>query len=339
MFATNTCGSLVQQCYNKIGTRNGALLSKFRRLSQEQRIILQVRASSGWALSRSRRAAATPSSLRQRRPIVNGKPIAFHHSDLDHGAPKHTSKPQNKREYDSDLIVILDMDECLIHSQFFNPSGANVYAHQVARASRKNQDFESMQQVETFNFTLPDGDLVQVNKRPFLDEFLDKVSSKYETHIFTAAMEVYAGPLLDILDPDGDKIAKRWFRESCVFDNKTRAYVKNLNALPLTQRRQQLPIEFNLSPKDLPRVVLVDNNPLSFLSNPSNGILVSSFFNDPTDKTLPAVVDLLDELDDLDDVRPVLDMKFGLKDALAEITGGRHSLSDSEEESLNEEAV
>ena len=70
------------------------------------------------------------------------------------------------------------------------------------------------------------------------------------------------------------------------------------------------------------RVVLVDNNPLSFLPNPSNGILVSSFYDDPKDDTLEAVMELLHELDESDDVRPILDDRFGLKDALDDVVKG-----------------
>ena len=70
------------------------------------------------------------------------------------------------------------------------------------------------------------------------------------------------------------------------------------------------------------RVILVDNNPLSFLPNPSNGILVSSFYDDPKDDTLEAVMELLHELDDSEDVRPVLDDRFGLKDALDDVVKG-----------------
>ena len=70
------------------------------------------------------------------------------------------------------------------------------------------------------------------------------------------------------------------------------------------------------------RVVLVDNNPLSFLPNPSNGILVSSFYDDPKDDTLEAVMELLHELDDSEDVRPILDDRFGLKDALDDVVKG-----------------
>eukprot|EP01083_Nonionella_stella_P122653 369154_1 len=74
------------------------------------------------------------------------------------------------------------------------------------------------------------------------------------------------------------------------------------------------------------RVVLVDNNPLSFIPNPSNGILVSSFYDDPKDDTLEAVMELLHELDDSEDVRPILDDKFGLKDALDDVVKGATSM-------------
>jgi hypothetical protein len=43
---------------------------------------------------------------------------------------------------------------------------------------------------DSFRIHLPDGDLVNVNKRPNLDIFLSEITSKFETYIFTAAVEV-----------------------------------------------------------------------------------------------------------------------------------------------------
>ena len=315
------------------------------------------------------RSAVSP-SVRQRRPTVRGEAVAFHVKDLEHmnaynslrkahhspaaalqaeydydeddeyntTSTAGSEQQRPKRQYESDLVLVLDMDECLIHSQFLtNNPGAKFYAHQVQRNS-KDENGDPVGRVDTFRFNLPDGDLVQVNKRPFLEEFLQEVTSKYETHIFTAAMKVYAEPILDYLDPHGDRFAQRWYRESCNLDKNMGAYVKNLASLPLQKKKptargmtydeyieaQQQQLN---APEDkhshLRRVVLVDNNPLSFLANPTNGILVSSFYNDPADKTLPAVVDLLKELDPMQDVRPTLDARFGLKAALSEIQGNR----------------
>jgi CTD small phosphatase-like protein 2 len=203
------------------------------------------------------------------------------------------------------MVVVLDLDECLIHSQFLQGPGAK-YAHQVQMAEGTSLEDSA---VDTFNISLPDGELVRVHERPYLHEFLQAVSKKYETHIFTAAMEVYAAPVLKTLDPNGTIFTNRWYRESCTLDPDMGAYVKSLN--------------FAWGGDQLRRTVLVDNNPLSFLANPENGILVSSFYNDANDTTLPAVLDLLDNLDSEKDVRPILDSRFGLKQALGELSKGR----------------
>lgn len=202
----------------------------------------------------------------------------------------------------SDLVVVLDMDECLIHSQFFSPHAAKL-AHQLPRGHPGSWNYSTgtKKRVESFRLTLPDGDVVHVNKRPFLESFLKRVCARYETHIFTAAMQVYAGPVLDKLDASGDMFAQRHYRESCIYQDGN--YVKDLRFLE----------------KSMQKLVLVDNNPMSFLANPSNGILVDSFYNDPEDTTLHAVLDLLEELEDHTDVRPVLEQKFGLGVALEDV--------------------
>jgi Dullard-like phosphatase family protein len=284
-------------------------------------------------------------SLHNRRPIANGVPVAFHMKDLvnngdstdssslfspdsstgttrsssSRSTSRSSSSEGNKRSYESDLIVVLDMDECLIHSKFLSsPAAAQVYAHQVRRqhndeqrknlASGGDSSLAAAKMVDSFNVTLPDGDLVHVYVRPGLTDFLQKVTDKFEVHIFTAAMEVYAKPVLDKLDPTGTKFAGRWYRETCQSCPEHGAYIKNLSNLPPS-------VHMN----DMNRIVLVDNNPLSFLAQPNNGILVSNFYNDPTDSTLPAVWQLLQELDELPDVRPILQERFRLKEALAEL--------------------
>jgi Dullard-like phosphatase family protein len=270
-----------------------------------------IRSQSTWASNKRSRTFSSVNA--NRRPLVNGKAVAFHISDLKQMAPPQLygtqAEPQDKslikpiRKYESDLVVVLDMDECLIHSQFLQGPGAK-YAHQVQRSTALGDSI-----VDTFNIRLPDGEQVRVHERPHLHEFLARVSEKYETHIFTAAMEVYAKPVLKMLDPHGTIFTHCWYRESCQLDSDVGAYVKNLN--PAWGGQQ------------LKRTVLVDNNPLSFLANPENGILVSSFYNDPKDVTLPAVLELLEELNEEDDVRPILDTRFGLKRALQELSHGR----------------
>lgn len=220
--------------------------------------------------------------------------------------PQEEEEEEARKQFQSDLVVVLDMDECLIHSKFLSPQAAR-FAHQLPETSSWTK--QKSHQVESFRVTLPDDDVVQVYQRPHLHEFLHHVGNTYETHIFTAAMEVYAKPILDHLDPQGTLFCQRWYRDSCTPQQQQSqsqggavggGYVKNLSLLE----------------KDAARMVLVDNNPISFLANPENGILVSSFYSDPNDNTLLAVLGLLQELDQEKDVRPSLNAKFGLKESL-----------------------
>ncbi|MGK3733643.1 MAG: TFIIF-interacting CTD phosphatase-like protein [Bacillariaceae sp.] len=238
----------------------------------------------------------------QRRPVVvNGKTLPFHVNDLKKTQHQHqhhvattttssssfsSQQQHNKngssnnnnikplRKYESDLIVVLDMDECLIHSQFLQDSPGAKYAHQVQQRSGggdggdgEKSSSSSTNSVDTFNITLPDGERVLVHKRPYLHEFLKEVSSKYETHIFTAAMEVYAKPVLNILDPHGDIFTNIYYRESCQLNSTVGAYVKNLGGLGLfcdddSDSHSNNNENTNNNKRRLNRTVLVDNNPL-----------------------------------------------------------------------------
>lgn len=260
------------------------------------------------------------SQVRTKGSVASTKPaknlLVGQRATASLATPVQSQQQQQQQRYQSDLVVVLDMDECLLHSHFFAPQAAKL-AHQLPPSTTKewngrktsdpnnnNNEEEDDATVDTFHLTLPDGDLVLVHQRPHLLPFLEHVTSRYETHIFTAAMSVYAKPVLDRLDP-WKHLAGRWYRESCIFQHN--AYVKDLSIL-------QKP--------NLDRVVLVDNNPLSFLANPENGILVQSFYTDASDTTLLSVLDLLHELEDEPDVKPVLRRKFGLKAALNEMKGG-----------------
>ena len=270
-----------------------------------------VRSQSTWTRPAGKDDANRSRTYSSAHWRVNGKQVAFHINDLKNMGEKSYGEKQVQkkipeikpvREYESDLVVVLDMDECLIHSQFLQGPGAR-FTHQVQRTGSLGDS-----SVDIFSIRLPDGEQVRVHERPHLHDFLARVSEKYETHIFTAAMEVYAKPVLKMLDPHNRIFTHCWYRESCDFDENLGAYVKNLDPV---------------WGQNLKRTVLVDNNPLSFLANPDNGILVSNFYNDPKDVTLPAVLDLLDELDNEEDVRPVLDARFGLKRALKDLGRGR----------------
>ena len=84
---------------------------------------------------------------------------------------------------------------------------------------------------------------VHVRKRPFLHEFLEKVSEMFEVVVFTASRSTYSAKLLDVLDPHNKVFARRMYRESCRWEDGR--CVKDLTLLGL----------------DMAKVFIIDNSP------------------------------------------------------------------------------
>lgn len=198
--------------------------------------------------------------------------------------------PPNEKDKGK-LTLVLDVDETLIHSRL-SPN-QNRYRQAEDR-------LENARACEEFKITLEDGETVWVNKRPGLDEFLKSVSDRYETVAYTAGLEEYAKPLLDWLDPHGTIFRHRLYRDSCLFIRGY--YVKDLQKLN----------------RSLDRTVLVDNNAFCFLPQLSNGIPISSFYDDPTDNALHVLNTFLKRLENERDVRPILNKSFNLQNLLRE---------------------
>ncbi|KAG5186677.1 NLI interacting factor, partial [Tribonema minus] len=195
------------------------------------------------------------------------------------------------------LTVVLDMDECLLHSKFHG-AGA------VSTTYRQEEDRpETVGEVNSFWLALDDG-VAQVNIRPGLHEFLEQLAQMCDVVVFTAAMPDYAGPVLDRIDPTGKLISRRLYRNSC---RQVRGvFLKDLSALGSA---------FATNPG---RCVLLDNNPCSFLCQPTNGILVTSFYDDARDTALACVMQLVRLLESVPDVRPILRDMFRLEALLKE---------------------
>ena len=130
---------------------------------------------------------------------------------------------------------------------------------------------------------------VYVMKRPGVDEFLTEMAKHYEIVVYTASLNKYADPLLDLLDP-GRFIRTRLFRESCVFYGGN--YIKDMSLLN----------------RDLSKSIIIDNSPSSYMFHPENAIDCSSFIDDPADRELDHIGKFLVGMKDVSDVRGVVNL-------------------------------
>lgn len=134
---------------------------------------------------------------------------------------------------------------------------------------------------------------ITVFERPGLAAFLHELERFAEVIVFTAGVQGYARPLTDAIDPEG-YITGRLYRDACV-STRYSDHVKDLLRIG----------------RDLRKTVLVDNNPLSFLLQPHNGVPAVPFTGDPNDAYLethlmPVLQDLAVAVEGGKDVRPIL---------------------------------
>ncbi|KAF3493405.1 hypothetical protein DY000_02056338 [Brassica cretica] len=191
------------------------------------------------------------------------------------------------------LKVVLDLDETLVCAYETSSlpaalrnqaieAGLNWFELECLSSDKKESDGKSK-----INY-------VTVFERPGLHEFLEQLSQFADLVLFTAGLEGYARPLVDRIDTR-KVLSNRLYRPSTV-STPYRDHVKDL-----------LTTSENMS-----RTVIVDNNPFSFLLQPSNGIPCIAFSaGQPNDtQLLDVILPLLKQLSEEEDVRPTLYDRF-----------------------------
>jgi Dullard-like phosphatase family protein len=129
---------------------------------------------------------------------------------------------------------------------------------------------------------------VYIQKRPFVDDFIREVVKLFYIVIFTASLEPYANPIIDQICPSIPK-EQRLFREDCTYTEG--CFVKDLSAFD----------------SSLQHVIIVDNNPGSFLMHPRNAILSNTWDGDQSDQELMEyILPVLRQCVPAEDVKPVL---------------------------------
>ncbi|XP_038642578.1 carboxy-terminal domain RNA polymerase II polypeptide A small phosphatase 2-like isoform X1 [Scyliorhinus canicula] len=142
--------------------------------------------------------------------------------------------PEIETQVAERFCLVIDLDETLIHSSF---------------KPIDNADFIVPLKIEGV------AQQAYVFKRPYVDEFLQRMGELFECVLFTASLAKYADPVTDLLDKWG-VFRARLFRESCVFHQGS--YVKDLSRLG----------------RDLNKIVIIDNSPASYIFHPDNAIVL-----------------------------------------------------------------
>ena len=169
-----------------------------------------------------------------------------------------THKPSQKQTHthkqDTKFVLVLDLDETLVHS-------------------------------------LPP-DHVVVVERPHVREFLSAARAAFEdVVVFTAATRDYASPILDSLDPDGTIFGRRFSRDDCSLLQVAGDGEEGTTQQLVVKDLRKLGIPEDELGK---RVRIVDNTPSAYALQPQCGVPIKSFMgDDPDDRELFAVLDRL----------------------------------------------
>lgn len=123
-------------------------------------------------------------------------------------------------------VLLLDMDECLIHSQFTdifrskNPLARDRISNVKQRGTGFGfwMDIEDGKQcwVSTLSFPTLTFTQVRVYKRPFVEDFLRDMSQYFDLVLFTASQKEYATKAIALFDPRNQFFKLRLFRTSCI---------------------------------------------------------------------------------------------------------------------------
>ena len=233
-----------------------------------------------------------------------------------------TSNQKNCEKYikPNKKLLLLDLDETLIHADFLEDLGENGTEKEYMNNKydeiisfyteepniSKDNPIDNTDNNTTDEESKDDSCEKVLNKigiflRPKVKEFLEDISKYFEIGIFTASIPEYADAVINYLDPEEKYIKFRLYRNDCI----------NIGDM-IRVKDLQIFGEENLN-----NIVILDNNIYSFSNQLSNGILVNSFFCDKADDELSNVRKyLIEYIFPCEDVRVINEQFFGFETIL-----------------------
>ena len=163
-------------------------------------------------------------------------------------------------------VLVLDLDETLIHTTFNPPP---------------KFDFES----EVMFNGKPT--IIYTVKRFGLDSFLFEMSKLYEIVLYTASQRVYADKVINLIDPK-KRISHRLYREHCIVVNKTH-YLKNVKILGRNNQD----------------IIIVDDNNMAGMLQPNNFYKIDVFDGNSKDRQLCRLASFLRHLAVKQNIGPI----------------------------------
>ena len=130
------------------------------------------------------------------------------------------------------------------------------------------------------------------------------------------ALQSYAEPVLDALDPAGTLFAARLYRDACLRVPQAAGPAGSPSGPASTSAPAQpataawLIKDLSRLGRPLARTVIVDNSPLVYGYQPANGVPVPSWRGEAADTGLADVLPLLEACAGAADVRPVIAAAF-----------------------------
>ena len=221
---------------------------------------------------------------------------AYIHKKINSNIFKAILSNDKSIEYTSNKIILIDLDETLVYSEFSS--------EKFSTASES----EHIKITEFYDNECNETTHIKINIRHHALYFLDVCLKMFKAvGIFTASEKNYADAVIDKLISNGNKNYNKIFkiyRDSCI--KVENIYIKDLRIF-----------EDYLNLSD---IVIIDNSLYSFCNQLSNGILINSYYSNEIDNELLNVINyIIQYIIPCNDVRFVNNQVFKFEEYLKKI--------------------